>query len=112
MHMKLFFKTKHNKTLASHALYKGQEPDSEYVSKIINLKKPENEKEIERMDGIINWLAKYIPHLSQKIEPINKLRKKKQKWIWGEELLKLKFLLKRFLDSSSTFNHDNFLTHL
>ena len=34
---------------------------------------------------MVNWLGKYIPHLSQLIEPINKLRRKNINFIWTQE---------------------------
>ena len=57
------------------------------------------------MDGIINWLAKYIPHLSQKIEPINKLRRKGVKWNWSKEQEKAFRDIKQAVEKADILKH-------
>ena len=63
----------------------GSKPDPEYISKVINLREPTGVDEIRRMEGMVQWLAKYIPHLSHKMEPLNKLKRKGVVWKWEEE---------------------------
>ena len=87
--------------------HKGQRPDPRYVQRIINLNKPNGVEDIKRIDGLINWLTRYIPHLSHKMEPINKLRRKGQPWIWEDDQIKAFKTIKEAVKNAKILKHPN-----
>ena len=52
---------------------------------ILDLKPPENQKQLKSFLGAIQYLAKFIPRLSERTERLRKLLKKESKWNWGKE---------------------------
>ena len=63
----------------------GIKPNTEKVKAILDLKPPENQKQLKSFLGAIQNLAKFIPRLSEKTERLRKLLKKESKWNWGKE---------------------------
>ena len=83
----------------------GQKPDPEYVKRIIDIARPRDKKQIERFAGLVNWLGRYIPHLSTKIEPINKLRRKNVQFIWGPKQEKAFKDIKKSVETADIIRH-------
>ena len=52
---------------------------------INNMEAPQNKKELQRYLGMIMYLAKFIPNLSQSAEPLRTLLEKDVKWHWNEQ---------------------------
>ena len=63
----------------------GIKPNEEKVEAIQKLKSPNNTKELKSFLGAIQYLAKFLPKLSEKTDRLRKLLKKNEPWIWGEE---------------------------
>ena len=105
--LKSKFFMKQLKYLGHIISYEGTKPDPEYVNRVIKLKEPENVPEVNRLDGMINWLAKYIPHLSHKMEPINMLRRKGQPWIWGKAQINAFMNIKEAVKNAKILKHPN-----
>lgn len=51
-------------------------PDPEKVEIIKYLKSPTNNKELQSLLGIVNYLTVFIPNLSQILSPLRELLKK------------------------------------
>ena len=49
------------------------------------MKSPNNTKELKSFLGAIQYLAKFLPKLSEKLDRLRNLLKKNEPWIWGEE---------------------------
>jgi len=47
--------------------------------------RPTNVKEVQRLLGMVNFLAPFIPNMSQVTSPLRKLTKKEVPWHWGSE---------------------------
>ena len=62
----------------------GLRPDPIQVEAILNLENPKTMEDIERLDGTVNYLAKFLPKLSQVIEPLRTLTQKGVEWCWGK----------------------------
>ena len=60
-------------------------PNTEKVKAILDLKHPENQKQLKSFLGAIQYLAKFIPRLSERTERLRRLLKKESKWNWGKE---------------------------
>ena len=67
---------------------RGLEVDPSKVEAIVKLEAPQNITEIQRLGGMVNYLAKFLPQLSEVMEPIRKLTIKDVPWIWEEEQMK------------------------
>ena len=63
----------------------GIKPNTEKVKAILNLKQPENQKQLKSFLGAIQYITKFIPRLPEKTEKLRRLLKKGSKWEWGKE---------------------------
>ena len=50
-----------------------------------NMPKPTDVKDVRRLCGFINYLAKFMPHLSDVMEPLRQLTHKEAEWKWMHE---------------------------
>jgi hypothetical protein len=58
----------------------GLQPTSERISAITNMKTPGNLQELESFLGMVAYVAKFIPNLSQRAAPLREL--KRNEWEW------------------------------
>lgn len=58
----------------------GIRPDTAKIKAITHLEKPQNISELRRMLGMIHYLGRYVPHLSDVIRPLNELLKRDVIW--------------------------------
>ena len=63
----------------------GIKPNKEKVKAILELKPPENQKQLKLFLGAIQYLAKFLPRLSERTERLRKLLKKDFTWNWGKQ---------------------------
>jgi transposase InsO family protein len=61
----------------------GISPDPSKISAISNFPPPTNKTELRRINGMLNQLAKFIPHLATLNAPMRELLKESRHWIWG-----------------------------
>lgn len=61
----------------------GIKPDPDKVAAIINMQRPQCTKDLQRLLGMVNYLAKFIPDLSETTAPLRILLDKKVEWIWS-----------------------------
>lgn len=62
---------------------KGIRPDKAKIEAITNLEPPENVSDLRRMLGMVHYLGRYVPHLSEVTRPLNELLRKGTVWTWG-----------------------------
>mgnify|MGYP001557088947 CR=1 FL=1 len=76
-------------TYVGHTLSKdGLTPDHKKVEAVQQMNQPQSKEELQRYLGIITYLAKFIPNLSQRAAPLRLLLEKDVLWHWGEEQTK------------------------
>lgn len=63
----------------------GIQPDPEKIKAIHDMPKPSNVKEVQRLLGMVNFLAPFIPNMSQLTSPLRNLIKKNASWQWEYE---------------------------
>ena len=61
----------------------GIEPDENKIKSILEMPKPE-EKDVQRLLGLINYVGKFIHNLSELIAPLKELLVKNKPWQWGK----------------------------
>ena len=93
----------------------GIKPNEEKVEAILKLKPPENTKELNLFFGALQYMAKFLPKLSEQTDRLRKLLKKNEPWKWGEEQQKDFEEIKRMLTEGPCLTHyakdkDNIVT--
>ena len=76
---------KETKWLGHEINENGIKPNDEKVEAILKLKPPENTKDLKSILGAIQYMAKFLPKLSEQTDRLRKLLKKNEPWIWGPE---------------------------
>ena len=59
-------------------------PDPNKLEAIIKLEAPETKEDIGRLNGTVNYLAKFLPRLSQVMESLRRLTQTGVEWYWGD----------------------------
>jgi hypothetical protein len=73
-------------TYVGHRISKeGTLPDEKKVKAIMEMPKPQNKKDIERFLGLVQYVGKFIPNLSDITSPIRHLMKQETEWQWSDE---------------------------
>ena len=71
---------------AGHVLTsEGVKPDPEKVRAVEAMSPPENKSELLTFLGFINYLTKFIPHMSEVSAPLQQLLEKNTLWHWDEQ---------------------------
>ncbi|XP_023285825.1 uncharacterized protein K02A2.6-like [Seriola lalandi dorsalis] len=63
----------------------GVAPSPERVSAINALETPKNVSELKRVLGMVNYVGRYIPNLSQILHPLNEPLKSTVAWVWDSQ---------------------------
>ena len=63
----------------------GRKPKEEKVEAILKLEPPKNTKELKSFLGAIQYMAKFLPKLSERTDRLRKLLKKSETWKWETE---------------------------
>lgn len=72
---------------------KGLRPDPQKVAAIKQMPRPKSKEEVHRFLGMVNYLAKFIPHLSSKTEELRQIIHKEGSFerLWNKEVHDKKF---------------------
>jgi len=79
------FKDKELVYLGHKLTSKGIEADENKVRSIMGMPTPEDKKDIQRLLGLVNYVGKFIPNLSEVTAPLRLLLKKNESWCWEDE---------------------------
>ena len=75
----------------------GMSPHPDKVAAIRDLPLPTNLSELKSVNGLFNYVSKFVPHLSSIMKPMTDLLKSDTTWVWGppqeEAVAKAKDLL-------------------
>ena len=63
----------------------GLKPDPEKVKAIRDMKEPSHITELREFIGLVQYLAKFLPNLSDVTEPLRNLTKQDVKWQWSDK---------------------------
>ena len=62
----------------------GVKPDPKKVEAILTMPTPANREGLQRFLGVVTYLSKFIPNMSQKSAPLHQLLQKDVEWSWGQ----------------------------
>ena len=82
---KLKLRVKRVKFMGHVLTANGLEPDPDKVKAIKEMPRPQNVEDAQRLNGFVNYLGKFLPHLAEAMEPIRRLTRKDIRWQWAEE---------------------------
>ena len=85
----------------------GVRPDDKKVREIIDLPSPTNVKELQQFLGMVQYLASFIPNLSDKTSVLRDLIKKDVTWIWLDIHEKAFNEIKKKICNTVTLNYFN-----
>jgi hypothetical protein len=85
----------------------GLEPYPEKVRAIKEMPKPQNIEYAQRLNGFVNYLAKFLPHLAEAMEPIRRLTRKDTVWQWAEEQERAFYKVKEMVAESPVLSYYN-----
>ena len=57
--------------------HKGVKPDPKKLEAIVNMPQPEDKKGIQRLLGMVNYVGKFVPNLSEITSPLRPITLKK-----------------------------------
>ena len=63
----------------------GLKPDPAKVEAVTKMPRPEDVEGVQRLNGFVNYFAKFLPKLSEILEPIRRLTRKDTQWHRSEE---------------------------
>ena len=62
----------------------GLKADPSKVAAILDMRSPSNKDDVHRLRGMVNYLSRYLPCLSDIMQPINDLTRKDVAWTWND----------------------------
>ena len=78
----------------------GVAPSEEKITAVLNARAPTNVSEVRSFVQLVQYSAKFIPNFSSVIEPMRKLLRKEQSFVWGQEQQESFEELKRLMSSA------------
>ena len=64
--------------------WEGVRPDTLKLEAILGMPAPEDSHRIQRLLGMVNYVAKFAPYVSDVTAPLRELLKKDVAWQWAE----------------------------
>jgi transposase InsO family protein len=84
---------------------KGLSPAEAKVKAVKDARPPENATEVRSFLGLVNFNAKFIPNLASCAEPLRRLTRKHEPFVWGSEQQKSFDSLKEHLADAETLGY-------
>jgi hypothetical protein len=92
-------------TFLGHTLsVNGVSPVESKIKALVDTPIPANSKLLHSFLGLVNYYAKFIPKLSEKMRPLYKLIRKGSKWQWTEEYTQVMNEVKTILSNLPTLS--------
>ena len=92
----------HRLTFFGHDLSsEGVAPSEEKIAAVVNAQAPKNVSEVRSFVQLVQYSSKFIPNFSQAAEPLRKLLRKGQPFVWGTEQQLAFEELKRLMTSAN-----------
>ena len=73
-------------TFIGHLLSsEGVKPDPKKIAAIVNMETPVDVQGVQRVNGMVKYLSKFLSNLSELCQPLRKLTRKDAGWQWTQE---------------------------
>ena len=82
---KIQFKSTDCKFFGHRLTPEGLKPDPEKIKAIINMKPLQSIQQLQSFNGMVNYLKRFSPVLSELAEPLRRLQKSDTVWAWESE---------------------------
>ena len=82
---KIHFKSTDSKFFSHILTPEGLKPDSEKVKAIVDTKPPQSIQTLQSFNGMVNYLKRFSPVLTELSEPLRRLQKHDTVWAWESE---------------------------
>ena len=83
----------------------GIEADPKKTKSVDDFPTPTNITELQRFNGMVNQLAKFVPNLAQINEPLRQLLRKESQWVWDQPQETAFKEIKKLLTSTDVLTH-------
>lgn len=83
----------------------GLKIDPDKVKAVLEMPSPEDVEGIQRVNGFVNYLAKFLPRLADQMEPIRRLTRQHTEFKWAEEQEKALQEVKRLVTTAPVLNY-------
>ena len=83
----------------------GLKIDPDKVKAILEMSRPEDVEGVQRLNGFINYLAKFLPRLADQMEPIRRLTRQHTEFEWAEEQEKALQAVKRLVTTAPVLSY-------
>ena len=64
---------------------KGILPDTSKVEAILNMPRPDGVTGVRRFCGLVQYMARFLPHMAETLQALRSLTRKATKWYWSQE---------------------------
>lgn len=85
----------------------GLKPDPRKIEAIVAMPEPEDATALKRFLGMVNYLSKFMPHLSEMTEPLRRLEDKDVEWQWLTQHSIAFNTVKKYLTESPVLKYYN-----
>ena len=82
---KIQFKSTDCKFFGHRLTPEGLKPDPEKVKAIVDMKPPQSMQSLQSLSGMVNYLRRFSPVLTELSEPLRRLQKTDTVWAWESE---------------------------
>ena len=83
----------------------GLKADPDKVEAVVNMPAPEDITAVRRLCGFVNYLARFLPNLSNVIEPIRQLTRQEVQWQWNHAHDKAFQTIKEMISSAPVLRY-------
>ena len=104
---KVQFKVSEVRFLGHLLSAEGIRPDDEKIAAIRDMPTPQSRAELQRFIGMVTYVSKFIPRLSDHTDPLRQLLRKNADWQWNHEQEESFNRLKALLQSAPTLRYFN-----
>jgi hypothetical protein len=83
----------------------GVKPDPAKITAIDNLQPPTDKSGVRRIIGMVNYLMKFVPSLSEHLECLHKLTEKSTEFVWTEKEDRCFNKIKQLISSTTVLHY-------
>ena len=83
----------------------GLKIDPDKAKAVLDMPSPEDVEGVQRLNGFVNYLAKFLPKLADHMEPIRRLTRQETEFVWSEEQEKAFTEIKKLVTTAPVLSY-------